>query len=217
MRHARIFQESADDLDKGDVSSGVRRAFLQKGIELSAKCSVRAISAGSIWLLEDVENQIGFDIRDDGYELASRGTAAWSVEVQSKGNRWIVRDSTNVQTFRIQKATGKLEAHQLIATMALKDPEANLDYLDIACEPEGFIYILSSLRPGDQLSNYRLDLYNPDGTFLSRTPKVNAAKITVNHWRTLFTLNYQALIGPQGGTEPSVSQWEPSVPAPKAE
>jgi hypothetical protein len=212
--------EQTPDLNKGDVSVSIRSAFSAKGITLSAQTTVKAITSGSIWFLEDKETSLSFDVRADEYEVPVRSAASYSVEVQSKGSRWIVRDSTNVQSFRIQKdsASGKLKGQQLIATMALKDSADNLEYLDVACEPEGFIYVLSYLRPGGKLSDYRLDIYNPDGTHLARTPKkpgdpgVNAAKIAVDHWRTLFTLNYEALSGPGGRTEPSVSQWAPSVP-----
>jgi hypothetical protein len=68
-----------------------------------------------------------------------------------------------------------------------------------------------------------LDIYNPDGSFLVRTPDprlhtagnmqyVSAARIALDVWRNLFTLNYSTFMGPGGRTEPSVSQWMPTPP-----
>jgi hypothetical protein len=39
---------------------------------------------------------------------------------------------------------------------------------------------------------------------------VNAAKIVVDMWRNLYTLNYESFLGPGERTEPSVSAWIPS-------
>ncbi len=212
--------EHTPDLNAGNVSESIRSAFSARGIALSAQASVKPIAPDALWLLEDPYPGLSFDVRAEDDETPVRSSARYSVEIQSKGVRWIVRDSTNVHTFRIQNdpVSGKLKGVQLVAVMGLRDSDDNLEYLDVACEPEGFIYVLSYLRPGEKLSDYRLDIYNPDGSHLTRTPKaagdagVNAAKISVDQWRTLFTLNYEAMRGPGGRTEPSISQWIPSVP-----
>lgn len=68
------------------------------------------------------------------------------------------------------------------------------------------------------MSQYRLDLYHPDQSDnqpIATTLGVNAARLTVDLWRNVYTLNYEALSLPGGGpppsglTEPSVSQWTP--------
>jgi hypothetical protein len=63
---------------------------------------------------------------------------------------------------------------------------------------------------------YRLDLYTPKGDWLARTTGFNAARLAVNYWRDVYTLNYQVLTLPDGSlpniTEPSVSHWIPSTP-----
>jgi hypothetical protein len=41
---------------------------------------------------------------------------------------------------------------------------------------------------------------------------VSAARIALDVWRNLFTLNYSTFKGPGGRTEPSVSQWMPTPP-----
>jgi hypothetical protein len=60
--------------------------------------------------------------------------------------------------------------------------------------------------------DYRLDIYNPDGTFLAQVVGLAAARLQVDLWRNLFTLNYEILTG-SGRTEPSVAQWIPSTPS----
>ena len=43
-------------------------------------------------------------------------------------------------------------------------------------------------------------------------PGVNGARMIVDQWRNLYTLNYEAILGPNNRTEPSVSTWIPSTP-----
>ncbi len=96
---------------------------------------------------------------------------------------------------------------------ALQTETAPVTVLDVAVESKGFIYVLKFLNDGHQASDYRLDLYRPDGSWLSQTPGVSAARITVDLWRTMYTLNFEQMVKPAGGrTEPSVSIWLPSTP-----
>ncbi len=83
-------------------------------------------------------------------------------------------------------------------------------------EFSGFIYVLSYNN-----SVYRLDIYHPDQsgtTPISTTMGFNAAKVTVDYWRNVYSLNYEVLRLPNGAlpangvTEPSVSQWIPATP-----
>lgn len=89
-------------------------------------------------------------------------------------------------------------------------------YLDLAVEFSGFIYVLAQGADGV----FRLDLYHPgqsDTQPISTTRNVNGAKLCVDFWRTVYTLNYQVLQLPNGQypglTEPSVSSWLPSLPS----
>jgi hypothetical protein len=93
---------------------------------------------------------------------------------------------------------------------------ADTQYLDIAVEFSGFIYVLSSSN-----SVYRLDIYKPDqnGTAPFCTNMgLNAAKVTVDYWRNVYSLNYEVLmvngaLPPSGIAEPSISQWVPETPS----
>jgi len=91
-------------------------------------------------------------------------------------------------------------------------------YLDFGIEGQGYVYVLSSSVPKADASyqpdaqDYHLDIYEPDGTWLVRTDGVAADKLTVDLWRNLKTLNYEMIVGKNGRTEPSVSEWIPPTP-----
>lgn len=96
------------------------------------------------------------------------------------------------------------------------DATAGATYLDMAVEFAGYIYVLSM----DATANHRLDIYHPaqKGTApICTTMGVNAANITVDFWRSVYSLNYEVLALPNGAipgfTEPSVSLWLPTPPA----
>ena len=84
-------------------------------------------------------------------------------------------------------------------------------YLDLATDALGYLYVLSYTGDGTQPADYRLDIYQPDGTFLVRTTGIAAARMTVGPFRTLYALNYAPIAGAPR-IEPSVSQWLPSTP-----
>ena len=94
---------------------------------------------------------------------------------------------------------------------------AGTQYLDVAVEFSGFIYVLSYSD-----SIYRLDIYRPDQTGtdpVTTTKGFNAAKLTVDYWRNVYSLNYEVLmidgaLPPKNVTEPSISQWVPTTPPP---
>lgn len=113
-----------------------------------------------------------------------------------------------VPYFKNTKGEGK------VPTMNLASPKTS-KYLDLAVEAKGYIYVLSC-RGEPVPENYHVDLYEPDGTHLASTPRVAADKITVDILRTLFTLNYEVILGQDGRTEPSVSMWIPPAPKPGA-
>jgi hypothetical protein len=88
-------------------------------------------------------------------------------------------------------------------------------YLDLAVEFTGYLYVMSS----DANNVHRLDIYHPTQTAntpLCTTMNLNGARIAVDFWRNLYSLNYEILRLPAGTipdfTEPSVSLWIPSVP-----
>ena len=96
--------------------------------------------------------------------------------------------------------------------MTLKSRDQAITYLDLATESKGYIYVLSHTGDGGAAADYHLDIYQPTGEYLCTTENLNVDKMTVSMWRDLYALNYQKLLGPNGRTEPSISQWIPSTP-----
>jgi hypothetical protein len=87
-------------------------------------------------------------------------------------------------------------------------------HLDIQADFTGLLYLLSF---NQQSGVYRLSIYDKLSSLqkaLTVTEAVFAARIGLDHWRTLYTLNYQPITVQGSGaqpamTEPSVSQWLP--------
>jgi hypothetical protein len=182
---------SADPLDRKEIPPAVREALASRGVVLTNNASVvpsitvRVIEAGAEWTFLDTVDARSYTVRAD------------------------------------KEREGRLDAHHLDATMKLAgDPSTT--YLDIAVEALGFIYVLSYTGEGKNVEDYALDLYDPNGRFLSRTPDheidprstgVNGAKLVVDQWRTMYTLNYEHFLGPDDRTEPSLSLWTPTTPS----
>jgi hypothetical protein len=95
------------------------------------------------------------------------------------------------------------------ALLPLRAESAAVTYLDLAVGPDGRIFVLLYLNQGDEVSDYRLDLYSTDGKYLGGTPGVSAARIAIDSSGNVYTLDYSHLLGPGGRTEPGLSVWIP--------
>jgi hypothetical protein len=95
------------------------------------------------------------------------------------------------------------------STMPLKAQGGNTVYLDMAIEFIGYIYVLSR---DTSSGSYNMDIYTPAGALLATTSNMNVAKLAIDLFRNVFTLNFDT-IQPVGGlTQPSISEWIPSTP-----
>jgi hypothetical protein len=104
---------------------------------------------------------------------------------------------------------------QKVPTMPLVTDKGDSQYLDLAVEAKGYLYVLAYKGAGGAPGDYRVDIYEPDGKFLVSTTGVAAAKIIVDTLRSMYALNYEVILGANGRPEPSVSMWLPPAPAPK--
>jgi hypothetical protein len=218
----------APNLDTGTIDQALRDAFRGAALPLSDTVRVHVTSRGRLWIVEDVGGLSNYEVRlDDQIEppvLDVFRAPILEITVRGQSTSWLIRDKVNTLTYSVSRdaATGAITATQLVATMRLyDDQQLPVVYLDIAAETKGYIYCLSRVTPtGRDLkpSDYRLDIYNPDGTHLARTPDkygnsyVSAARCTVDQWRNLYTLNYEAMLGQRQRTEPTISTWVPSTP-----
>lgn len=107
-------------------------------------------------------------------------------------------------------------------------------YLDIAAvgdQTMTYMYVLYYTDDGATAADYHISIYHygasaPATNPLVTTDNLAAAKIAVDMWHTLYTLNYamvtdgkgnvagpkNATTGPGGRTVPSLSEWLPSTP-----
>jgi len=108
--------------------------------------------------------------------------------------------------------TGQPAQMQYSLQLTATPNQAGWQFLDVAVEFGGLIYVLSHNQGA-----YRLDIYSPAQTGtdpICTTTSFNAAKIAVDFWRNVYALNYEVIPTasgqPPGFTEPSVSLWVPS-------
>lgn len=121
------------------------------------------------------------------------------------------QDNNRIQAFDTGanpvKYFTKQQKPYFLSLDATADPDTL--YLDLAVEFTGFIYVLSVNN-----NLYRLDIYHPtqsDSQPISTTQGVNVARLAVDFWRNVYTLNYEVLRSPNGNVEPTVSLWTPTL------
>jgi hypothetical protein len=221
-------------LDRGGVTEEIVAVFASHGITLSPQAQVtgNGLQVPASYQVELAQGIISSDLKA---AFASRGVLITDkailnsrvlVRVPATGNVWVVDDTDATRSYRIfrnAEQTTQLDVVHYDPFMSLHvpDPEQNATYLDIAVEMQGYIYVLSYSGDGKAVEDYKLDLYDPTGKWLSRTPDkgkdpratgVNGARLVVDMWRSMYTLNFEHFEGPGGRTEPSVSTWLPTAP-----
>ncbi len=227
------------DLDNGKVDETLIDALAQAGLAKVGSSdpskntqpsdfTVRVTEAGKLWYMTDSTTQATYDIRTetDGWGQTLEVFMAFSLTItlRSQGVEWQISDSTNAETYsaKYDEKTKAMTIQRLISYMPLRSQQVTgtLSYLDLSTETKGYIYVLSVInnkynttKDPDDLT-FQLDIYAPDGSPLLTEPQsgINAGKITVDQYRTLYTLNFDAFVGPDSRTEPGVSQWAPSTP-----
>jgi hypothetical protein len=136
------------------------------------------------------------------------------VVILSEGDRSNPNASPpSLQAFDVHGNPAKEFKNKGTAFVDLHSEARSVTYLDVAVEAMGYMYVLKYLGEGDTKLDYVVDLYNPDGTYLTQFTGIAAARLALNYWRDLFALNYEIMAKPgDGGTEPTVSVWLPSTP-----
>ncbi|MBS2015699.1 MAG: hypothetical protein JST00_22615 [Deltaproteobacteria bacterium] len=150
--------------------------------------------------------------------LVGRIHGAQSLAFLPAGAGFMVLESDRIQAFTFDGATVARFAGQ--AAFPLKsEGGAKVTYTDMKIDPtESYVYVASYVGEQPTPNDYRLDIYRmSDGSFVSRTEGVVGAKIAIDRWRDLYTLNYANLAGATW-PEPSVSEWiAPPMEGPKGE
>lgn len=210
------------NLNNGMVSGAVAAAFSQNYITLTKPISivgdeltldpsvVSDLAAGT------VPATLAPALAARGVSLSTNAKVSGTVvvTVRQAGSLWTLQDVRASSSYKISlDPNGSvLDIIEFVSTTPLYDQSLNagVTYLGMTTELKGYIYVLSYINDGSSVTDYRLDIYEPNGPWLARTGGVNAAKIVLDMWRNLYTLNYESFQGPGGRTEPSVSTWIPS-------
>lgn len=228
--------EDRQILDRDAVDEEIVAEFQARGgiaLSLQAAVSGNGLHVPPSYQVDLARGVISDDLKA---AFATRGvvisdeavlTQRVDVQVRTPGGLWILYDSDSSLSYKISTdpdAQSELAAIRYEPTLELHlgEPGERSTYLDLAVEARGYIYVLSYAGTGSQVSDYQLDLYEPTGKWLSRTPDrsiepnargVNGARMIVDLWRNLYTLNFEWFPGPGGRTEPSISAWTPTTPA----
>ena len=89
--------------------------------------------------------------------------------------------------------------------------ESDVKWLDIAIDDTEMIFVLSYTGTGMMKNDYRLDVYDKTGNRVFRNTGVSVARMVVDKWRRLYSLNQETMKN-SPIVEPTVSVWMPSVP-----
>ncbi len=187
---------------------------------------IQVVTAGQSWIITDPRSQAWQVLNQSGMLNIYQRSAAPTVLSQIAGNRWLVTDSQMGPSWILQVSSGNptlVEVFDCFSYFPLQTgPNGNnLNYLDMAVEAQGYMYVLSYQNDGSATTDYLLDVYAPDGTFLFRSPdstktltpqNIVAGRISVDIWRDLYALTYETLNGPNGALQPGVAHWMPTPP-----
>ena len=88
-------------------------------------------------------------------------------------------------------------------------------YLDIGIDGSDDLYLLSNAGDNSQPADYRIDVYQRDGTPIATlSPGANIPHLAVDYWRSIFAANYTALLDTttnEPHIDPALDVVEPSI------
>ncbi len=184
------------------VSSDTSKLYL---LELVSKPGTNA-AARMASLYSGEGERVGLMLRPRAIAVALDGRLL----VLEEGNRRVQSFDVSGNPVPYFKQAGTTEKSAVLPLRTTGS--SSTMYLDLSVEAKGYLFVLACEGNGSSADHYRVDVYEPDGTFLVSTPRVAAAKIAVDLARSLYTLNWETFIGADGRTEPSVSMWLPPPP-----
>lgn len=119
-------------------------------------------------------------------------------------------DTGRIKAFDVDGKPWKYFKNKTTSVLDISEPGLVVSYLDVSMDPSDLIFVLSRIGDVTTRSNYRLDVYGLDGTRIMRNPGVSVARMVVDKFRRLYSLNYETIQG-SPIVEPSVSVWMPDV------
>ena len=219
-----LFSVPAADLstlNSGAVAADIYSGLSTQSITLVAPVSVtgNGLSLSSSDVDSLCQGQVPPDLASSlsarGITLSNSATVSSNITVQvnTAGSQWTITDPAGPSTYQITNQSGAGAIVQLVPFVPPHPGpgKAAMTYKSIGTELKGYIYTLGYTGDGTAVTDFLLDIYQPDGQFLARTGGMNAGCMTVDMWRNVFTLNFESFLGPGDRTEPSVSTWTPST------
>jgi hypothetical protein len=187
---------------------------------------IQVVTAGQSWIITDPRRQLWQILNQSDLLSVYQRPIQVEVETEQTGARWLLRDNSLGLAWILTVSSGNpdlVEVFDCFTYFPLQTGPggANLNYLDMAVEAQGYMYILSYIKDGSESSDYLLDVYAPDGTFLFRSPDASKStklqnivggRLVVDIWRDLYALSYETFKGPNGGIQPGLAHWTPTPP-----
>lgn len=227
----------ATALDGGVLTMTIINAFAEEGVYLTynetssgeinpvGSTTVTVDTPGALWTVTDPNKNATYTVTKKASILSvSAVLDNIRVTVIGRNRKWVLADLTAARSYLLDTAgSDTIAVYDYLSYMPLTG-SGKITYVDLAMEAKGYIYVLSFTGDGSKNTDYVLDIYSPTGEFLVRSPDerlytdpkkmqyVSAARMVLDPWRNLFTLNYEAFLGPNQRTEPSVSTWTPTPP-----
>ncbi|MCG7409287.1 hypothetical protein MH117_17860 [Paenibacillus sp. ACRRX] len=226
------------DLNSGVLTSNLINAFANEGVYLSYDSEnmddhtlssyVTVVTHDQEWTISDPTRSAVYNIQKANSSLNVCDVLTnVTIDVRAQGSIWVVEDWNGAQSYYIAQDevnSQVLNVNRYLSYISLYNPEGRTDitYLDVSAEAKGYVYVLSYVEGGGVPGNYMMDIYDPNGMFLVRTPDsrlqpespqyICAAKFVIDIWRNVYTLNYEAIVGANNRIEPSISHWIPTLP-----
>lgn len=208
------------------AAEGVSLAFDPEAMDDPTLSSqIHVVSKGTSWTIHDPRgHQWNIEAGSEDLTVYS-DIAAAEVQVQSSGRRWLVVDGFGGNAWQLDASARSMadtDIRLALSYFPLRGMRTTaVTYVDMAVEAQGYVYVLSYQNDGSASTDYLLDIYGPDGQFLSRTPDPSATdhpanvvtgKFTVGLFRDLYGLTFETLRSPQGTPQPGLAQWTPTPP-----
>ncbi|HEY5980067.1 MAG TPA: hypothetical protein VIT41_10575 [Microlunatus sp.] len=238
LLHATIAATYTTNLDSGHfraIGDPLLKVLAAEGVDLAydpeamsdpaLSAQITVLTAGHAWTIKDPRgHDWHLELSDDGVDVYADISSA-QIHVEQAGQRWLVVDQFFGDSWRLSPSTGSAGSTDLRRALSFFPLRGmrigEVTYIDMAVEAQGYVYVLGYQNEGSASTDYLLDIYGPDGRFVSRTPdpsvtahptNVVAGKITVDLFRNLYGLTYETLTAPSGAPQPGLAHWMPTPP-----
>jgi hypothetical protein len=218
------FQPQDDPLIEALSEQGVLLAYDPDHMsDPQVSAQIEVVQAGSAWIITDPRGFAWGITAGDGALDINRRLTKVQITTEKSGEQWLLVDQAVVAAWRLAASSatpGMTEVRMCQTFFPLRPARTGtITYLDMAVETQGYVYVVGHRDEGSTPSDYILDIYAPDGTFVVRTPdpsvtsspeNVVAGRIAVDIWRNLYALTFETLAAP--GPQPGVAHWMPTPP-----